>query len=154
MFDLSIAVDWLVVAPAVVVRRVCRCLWDQRERVLPCLVMFPVDLDAGWGQVKPHTQCIWHPCSRLLQKAKNPGPSTSVSSWEGNVAKEMSPTSLGLQAFSSLFSKIYIPRSPTSANISETPLGCSLLSVHIFFFSTSYYTIAPLPKIGAQTFVN
>lgn len=108
-------------------------------------------LGAGKGT---HTQCTWHPCSWLLQRAKNPGPSTSVSSWEGNVAKEMSPTSLGLRAFSSLFSKIYIPRSPTSVNISETPQECSLLSVHSCFFSASYYTVAPLPKAGAQTFVN
>lgn len=41
------------------------------------------------GSKDIHTQCIQHRYPILLQRARNPGPSTSIPSWEGNVAMEL-----------------------------------------------------------------
>lgn len=99
----------------------------------------------GWvGEVKACTQSVFGPLpnSKLLQRAKKSFPSTSISSWEGNVAMDLlhhvRPTSLGLRASPPMFSRYTL--SPYFREYLEIPSECSFLPVHVFF-STSYSTI-------------
>lgn len=114
-FDLSIAIDWLVWLPGVVVRRGVQISLESYTtgKSAPLFGDICCVHDGG---VKAHTWCVWRLYPWLLQRAKNSGPSTSILSWEGNVAMELlhhlSPTSLSLQSSPSKVQVIPCP--PTS----------------------------------------